>query len=103
RQHHQHLFHTRKPSMINDYAAWLQREWNHVHPKKTIQNLTIYYMMRDNRYPEDGISQVTMYPIDKIHEHGWSIFLGDSRRNKEDAERAKEREELKKAQSTENQ
>jgi hypothetical protein len=88
RQHLQYVFHSRKVAPIESYVHWLQRQWDGAHPENPILDLSVYFMLQDNRYPEDGISRVKVYPIERISESGRAIFPGDTRRNQEREEQA---------------
>lgn len=75
------LYHNRDPQLIQSYVSYLTRKWNSENPAAKISTLSIFFMLQDSRYPEDGVTAVQVFPIHERDRMGLAIFLGDSRRN----------------------
>jgi len=80
RQYLTYLFHSRKPHLINAYANWLRGEFQK-RSGKSISDIRIFFLLSDNSYPEDLVSEIEIYPIGSIGSDGLAVFPQDRRRN----------------------
>lgn len=74
------LFHSRDTQTINEFAYWIVEEWNEENPYKVALDLQLLFYLQDDRYPEEGINPVQVYPITSTDGDGKAIYVDDLRR-----------------------